>query len=100
MDNKRQGNRDEGTGGQVPVVPNTIESQVMKGIITRLLPGKGYGFVCGDDQITRFMSCNSVVPKSDFDLMRAGMNVEFVSVDTGDYSKGNGLRAEEVRIVK
>jgi len=70
---------------------------MMKGTITRLVPNRGFGFVRGEDGLPRFMHAKAVVPPHDFDVMREGQEVEFVSVTLAN-GKGNSLRAEEVRL--
>lgn len=64
----------------------------VQGIVTKLLPSKGFGFLRGDDGQSRFIPAASS-PK--FDELREGKSVTFVPVfeKTG---KGNGLRAHEV----
>lgn len=74
----------------------------MNGTVVRLLPAKGYGFVRGEDGLTRFMHATSVEPQGAFDFLREGQPVEFDSVDGGGpegrgAGKGNGLRAVNVR---
>lgn len=70
----------------------------MKGTITRILPNKGYGFVRGEDGISRFMHASSVEPRQAFDTMHEGQPVEFEPSEGGPLDKGNGLRAEKVRV--
>lgn len=71
----------------------------MKGTITRMLPNKGYGFVRGEDGLSRFMHASVVVPRAAFDTLREGQSVEFDPSEEGPLDKGNGLRAENVRPV-
>ncbi len=71
----------------------------MRGTITRLFPNKGFGFVRGDDGISRFMHCKDVDPPTHFDRMHEGQGVEFVASTTGPPDKGGGLRAIEVEII-
>lgn len=95
----RQGN--SGAGVPVSKVPGSHTGPTMMGTITRLIPNRGFGFIRGsEDGLPRFMHCKSVIPPSDFDTMREGQAVSFVSVDTGHQERGGGLRAEEVRLVK
>lgn len=71
--------------------------ETLKGTVTRLMTGKGYGFIKGDDGLSRFFNAADVQPARDFDLLREGRGVEFE--DSGeDTGKGNGLRAKGVRI--
>jgi cold shock CspA family protein len=69
----------------------------MKGVVTRVLHGKGYGFIKGDDGLSRFFNAEHVAA-GEFDLLREGKGVEFLPVD-GEPGKGNGLRAREVHVV-
>ena len=70
----------------------------MKGVLTRLFLNKGFGFVRGEDGISRFMHASSVEPRTAFDTMHEGQAVEFEPNDNGPLDKGNGLRAEKVRV--
>ena len=47
----------------------------MNGTITRLLPGKGYCFIRGDDRISRFGHARAFVDPVEFDLAREGQAV-------------------------
>ncbi len=53
---------------------------MMTGVITRLMPGKGYGFVRGNDRVSRFFHCRDVIPSEAFDTMHVGQAVEFEAV--------------------
>jgi cold shock CspA family protein len=74
---------------------------MMRGVITKIFPNQGYGFVRGEDGHLRFMHANDVVPVRAFDTMHEGMPVEFKPIDIGEQTrgKGNGLRAIEIRAV-
>lgn len=67
-------------------------ADIMTGIIIRLLPNKGYGFLRGEDGESRFFHATKVEPPRAFDRMREGQSVTFVSVD-----HANGMRAECVK---
>ncbi len=69
----------------------------MIGVVTRLFPGKGYGFIKGDDGLDRWFHASSVAPRIDFNLMREGMAVTFESV-TDIEGRGNGLKARDVAV--
>lgn len=62
----------------------------MKGVIARVILGKGYGFIRGDDRVNYFFHAKSV---EDFDLLREGVGVEFVPVE-----HDRGQRAEEIKV--
>ena len=70
----------------------------MKGVIIRVLPNKGYGFIRDEAGRSRFMHAKEVIPAGTFDLMRDGMTVEFEPSNTGE--KSDGLRALQVRLVE
>lgn len=73
----------------------------MQGVVITLLPNKGFGFIRGDDHMTRFFHVENVLNRRDFDVMHEGQRVTFVPVDLTDKNpamvKGNGLRASEVQ---
>jgi len=72
----------------------------INGVIISLLPNRGFGFIRGDDSMTRFFHVDDVTNRRDFDLMHEGQQVSFVPVDMGEKNpamqKGNGLRASSV----
>jgi len=76
-------------------------SQRMKGVITRVFPNKGYGFVRDEQGFLRFMHANDVTPLRAFDTLREGQGVEFDPVDVGESApnRGNGLRAANVSLL-
>lgn len=63
----------------------------MKGTVTRLLPNKGYGFIRAEDGQSHFFHAKDMVKVRDFDTLREGQSVEFLSVETD-----KGLRAGRV----
>jgi hypothetical protein len=68
------------------------------GMITRMFPGKGYGFVRGPDGLSSF--ANAVEFKEDgysFEAAREGHTVKYDI--TYDGERGNGQRARNVRLV-
>lgn len=73
----------------------------MIGKITTILHDKGFGFVLGEDNVSRFFHANSVAPRIDFDYLQPLDRVAFDSVDFGEQNpamrKGNGLRAVNIR---
>jgi len=71
----------------------------MRGTVIRILLNKGYGFVRGEDGISRFMHSGYVIPKVDFDKMYEGQSVEFTPDESGPPDKGNGLRAINVKVL-
>lgn len=73
----------------------------MNGVITRVLTSRGYGFIKGDDGISRWFHATSVMPAHAFDTMREGQPVEFDSIKVSEGTEGtnNGLRAVRVKRV-
>lgn len=66
----------------------------MRGTIIRLLPNKGYGFIRGDDGISRFGHARSFVDPLAFDAAREGQAVEFDPIiDTSNLARSGGARA-------
>ena len=49
----------------------------MRGIVTRILPYKGFGFIKGDDGMDRFFHAERCIPNGCFETLRAGATVEF-----------------------
>lgn len=70
----------------------------MKGTIIRVFLNKGYGFVRGEDGISRFMHAKEVHPPEAFDTMREGQAVEFTPVVDEHIGKGNRMRASGVKL--
>lgn len=72
----------------------------MNGEIIKLFIDKGFGFIRGEDKISRFFHVDEVTPRVTFDLMHEGQRVSFIPVDMGEQNpamaKGNGLRASQV----
>ena len=72
----------------------------MTGTITKLLPGKGYCFIRGDDRISRFGHARAFLDPVEFDLAREGQGVEFEPViETGPRARSGGQRATEIRLL-
>jgi cold shock CspA family protein len=76
-------------------------AEKITGTVIRVIPPKGFGFVRGDDDITRFVHVRDFVNPRDFERLREGMGVKFVSVEFNDtkQKKGNGLRGVEVELI-
>lgn len=76
-------------------------SERKKGVIFRLLPNKGYGFVRGDDGITRFFHAREAGIAKDgmplFDVLREGQGVSFIPTQSGPHEKGGGWRAADIK---
>jgi cold shock CspA family protein len=72
----------------------------MSGTVIQVFFDNGYGFIRGEDRISRYFHVSDVVPRVHFDLMYLGQRVTFVPVDMGEKNpamkKGNGLRASKV----
>jgi len=65
----------------------------MTGVIIRLLPNRGYGFIRGKDLQIRFMHARDA---KDFELMHEGLLVSFTPLEKEVNDKHNGLRAIDV----
>lgn len=70
----------------------------MAGTVIRLLRNRGFGFIRGEDGLSRFFEAKEVYPPVDFDLMHEGQRVTFVPMDGGEAAnpKSNKLRAGQV----
>ena len=64
----------------------------MRGYIYRIVRDRGFGFIRGEDEQTRFFHCTSVC--GDFEEFKEQDQVEFTSIEND-----NKLRAIEVRKV-
>lgn len=69
----------------------------MKGVVTKVFHNRGFAFIRGEDNVSRFAHCRAFVLPVAFDMLREGDIVTFEPSDEG--SKGNGERAVEVRVV-
>lgn len=81
----------------------------LTGVVIRLFRDRGYGFIYGDDKLSRFMHAKEVY---DFDHIYENARVSFISEGEPishvcpncgisfpcDEIKNNGLRALEVRL--
>lgn len=67
----------------------------MRGIVTRILPYKGFGFIKGDDGMDRFFHAERCIPNGCFETLRAGATVEFQDEEGRD---GKGPRAIDVKV--
>jgi len=65
----------------------------MKGVVTRIFPDKGYGFIRGEDGYQRFFHAHFVFNKM-FDTLYEGTEVEFVPKEAD-----KGKQATEVKTV-
>ena len=69
----------------------------MTGTLIRIIPNAGYGFIRGEDGLSRFAHARQFVDPLSFDRAREGQAVEFISVtDTSPTAKGGGLRATKI----
>jgi cold shock CspA family protein len=73
----------------------------MKGVVTRIFPNNGYGFVRDDDGFLRFFHANDFKPIRAFDTLREGQGLEFDPLDLGESPTGkdNGLRAVNIHVL-
>lgn len=67
----------------------------MRGVITKVFYGKGFGFLRGEDGVSRFFHATSVIPERDFDVVAIDDQVTFVPDSNGP--GGNKERAFDVR---
>jgi cold shock CspA family protein len=65
----------------------------MKGTITAIIAGKGYGFIRDEQGQDRVFHARST---ADFDKLREGMTVAFEPWSVPKAEKNNGLRARDV----
>lgn len=72
----------------------------MRGVIKRVFLTRGFGFLQGEDGIERFMHIDDLTVREEWESMRSGTPVMFISQITADPAsvKGNGLRAVQVKI--
>jgi cold shock CspA family protein len=76
------------------------DTERMTGTVVRLFLNKGFGFVRGQDNVSRFMHARDLKDPSEFDRLHEGTGVTFVSRDFSDRDVGgNGLRAVEVEVI-
>ena len=70
----------------------------MHGVVTKVIFSRGFGFIRGEDGLSRFFHQRAVVDARAFDLMHEGQPVLFTPTEDGP--SDNRLRAVEVRIDK
>jgi len=71
----------------------------MVGVVTDVMLSKGFAFIRGSDNLSRFVYCRDVVPTGAFDTLHEGQKVEFTPAGELNKTPGarnNGLRALEV----
>jgi len=69
----------------------------MTGTIIRLVPNKGYCFIRGDDNVSRFAHARAFVDPLAFDLAREGQAVRYTPVtDTSSLARSGGARAVKI----
>jgi cold shock CspA family protein len=76
----------------------------MNGIISRVIrKGRedlgGYFFVKDSQGHDRFAHARDLVCPSDFEILREGQLVEFEPMTVQNAARGNGLRAERVKLL-
>ena len=69
----------------------------MNGYVFKLEKDKGFGFIRDEQGMSRFFNAKHVLPQIEFDKMNEGQKVTFDPTQV--QGKGNGLRAENVRLV-
>lgn len=65
----------------------------MIGVISKILPSKGYGFVRTEDGLTWFLHARQMAEVGIFDTLREGMSIEFTPAHNGP--KADGRRAND-----
>jgi cold shock CspA family protein len=71
----------------------------MHGTVIRLLLNRGFGFVRGEDGLTRLIHVNNFIDKIAFERLREGQGVSFDPVDDGPRERNsNGLRGVNVQV--
>lgn len=68
----------------------------MNGYVFKLEKDKGFGFIRDEQGMSRFFNAKHVLPQIEFDKLIEGQIVTFTPTQVP--GKGNGLRAEEVRL--
>lgn len=53
----------------------------MTGVITEIMPSKGFGFIRDTENVSRFFHVKEVVPPSAFDHLFVGKQVSFTPQD-------------------
>ncbi len=66
------------------------DKQTQSGYIKAIIPGKGFGFITGDDGIDYFFHAQGVITP-DFNQLREGMSVDFLATDGKKGPKGIGI---------
>lgn len=74
-----------------------MESKRLKGTVTRLYLNKGFAFVRGEDRLSRFAHVSEFKNEREFDTLREGQSVEFTSFEDTKVTKGNGLKALDIK---
>ena len=72
----------------------------IKGVIIQIIPNKGFGFIRGDDDYTRYFHAKDVIPIRAFDKMFIGQRVKFTPIDLSPdgEKRNNGLRGVQVEV--
>jgi cold shock CspA family protein len=66
----------------------------MTGTVVRVVRDKGFAFLRDEEGMSRFAHAKDFVPVGFFDTVQEQQTVQF---DPAKGSRGNGLRAEQVR---
>ena len=79
-----------------------MSEERMVGTVISLFPNKGFAFIRGSDRITRFMHVSAFRNRVEFDTLNLGTRVMFTPVMdcAEDVQRGNGLRADDVEVLK
>ena len=70
----------------------------MHGTIIRMLPNRGFCFIRGDDNISRFGHARAFKNPLDFDTAREGQGVSFQPIIHQE-KKGGGARAIDIELL-
>lgn len=74
----------------------------MRGVITKIIHAKGYGFIRDEKGALRFAHANEFRPMRAFDTAHEGQAVRFDPTDIGSdvKNRGNGLRAVNIEVLE
>jgi cold shock CspA family protein len=72
----------------------------MKGVVIKVIYNRGFGFIRGDDHVSRYFHVSEVRPTElVFDTLKIGDAVEFdPDMVAASETTGNGARATNVRL--
>jgi len=68
----------------------------MIGTVIRVFLDKGFGFIRGEDGLSRFIHASDLRKGEVWDHVKVDMHLEFDPIDS---KKGNGLKATNIRFL-